>query len=180
MPTNTRQLASSWPGASTAVSPPDADEASLYANTSLRNWFCASDGFIDGEWHCRKTGVALIPAAQGFPTRANAAAYNNDKAAVFGSVFSSVFYGGANILPVAADFSIVLVGRHGPADNAFLCGSGEGNSRDLTQLERSFRWSRLAHSTAKLVASRRAYRRLTPSLTHQVPVLSFFRGALSP
>ncbi len=127
MATNTRKLGATWPGASTAVTMPSSDEASLFANASLRNWYCASDGYLEGEWRCRKTGIGLIPAAQGFPVRSTLAAYNNDKAAVFSSVFSSLFDGSANILPVGVDFSIVLVGRHGPGDNAFLCGSGEGN-----------------------------------------------------
>jgi hypothetical protein len=130
MPTVIRKLPIVIPGAVAANLAPSALEIEIFKDARLSHWWRAADGFGDPGWECRKTGIILMPARSNLPTKISLPAYNNNDVLAFGSGLTNgeMFGGTNNILPVGADFTVIVVGSNSSADNAFLVNNGLANS----------------------------------------------------
>ena len=114
------------------------DEYRIFAHPSLKHWFRAQEGFdTDSGWHCRLTDLPLVKSHANWPTRAVVAAYNDLPAIVIGNATQSLWDGGEDILPEDS-FSVVVFGRVGPAENAFLWGNRGGNTSTISNLVMQF------------------------------------------
>lgn len=105
---------------------PTAGELRMFNSSSLQRWWRASSGFSPAGWECMKSGAVLTPAfASKLPTKTELAAYNDNPALVFatGSTINGTL-SAASVLEAGSSLTMVLVGRAGPSDSAFLLGDG--------------------------------------------------------
>lgn len=109
-------------------------ELSLYANPAIRHWWRASHGFSAAGWACLKTGALLVPERTGLPDRVELSAYGGRPALQFIGSADQLWDGGLNFMPSGTSLSMVMVGRAGAGDNAFMMGgvSPSGVSTFLT------------------------------------------------
>ncbi|WP_303758337.1 hypothetical protein [Sphingobium yanoikuyae] len=103
-----------------ALELPTASEVALLENGNVLRWWRASQGYNADGWACWKTGAELIIERDAMPARQTLAAYNNKPALVFSA--ATQLYG-AGLFPTDTPYSLVVVGRAGPNDNAFLAGA---------------------------------------------------------
>ena len=110
---------------------PTADELALMESANVLRWWRASQGYSADGWECWKTGATLIKERDAMPSRQTLAAYNSKPALVFSS--TTQLYG-AGLFPIGGPYSLVVVGRAGPNDNAFLAGGSKVGSTNKTML----------------------------------------------
>ncbi|WP_438852492.1 hypothetical protein [Brevundimonas nasdae] len=95
-------------------------------------WRADAPVTVDG-WADRKSGALLAPVAGTLPTTAASAAYNNQSVVNFPTGAACLV--AANVLPIQADYSVVVVGRSGPdPDNSFLVGNGAAATNDQSRV----------------------------------------------
>lgn len=134
-------IISTWPYANPdsaglpAFALPTAGERAIFDNPAVLRWWRADSGFAADGWRCRKTGDAglLVPERDGMPTRSRMAAYGGRDALVF-SASSQLWDDGKNLFPTGGPFSLVVIGRAGPNDAAYLAGAATVGSTAITML----------------------------------------------
>ncbi|WP_238121951.1 MULTISPECIES: hypothetical protein [unclassified Xanthobacter] len=122
-----------------ALSPLDITDAeiALYNSGMVSAWYRAADGWDESAGLTDRMGstTRLAPVTVA-PTRTDMAAYNGKPALVYGAEgASSGDMRAAGKLPTNSSFTIALVGRHGPSDNANLVGND--NDAGLTVISQS-------------------------------------------
>ncbi|KEZ13525.1 hypothetical protein CP98_04980 [Sphingobium yanoikuyae] len=99
------------------------DEIDLMAADELLHWWDAGHGFDAEGWRCRKTGKMLTKERTNMPQLQPAlAAYHGAPSLLFPNGNYELWDGGQNLFP-AGEFTMAVVGRAGPNDNAFMCGA---------------------------------------------------------
>lgn len=114
---------------------PTAGERAIFENPAVLRWWRADSGVSADGWRCRKTGDAgvLVPERDGMPARMKLAAYSGRDALVF-SATSQLWDDGKNLFPTGGPFSLVVVGRAGPNDAAYLVGAATDGNTAITMM----------------------------------------------
>lgn len=126
MATILRKLPIKFPGSVAGTFTPSDEEVEIFRDSRVLNWWRAEEGFTDEGWQCRKTGFVMQPYNTVLPSKVTLPAFNNKEALQFGSgVTNGTMSSGAiPLLPVNADFSIVVVFSNTASDNAFYISNG--------------------------------------------------------
>lgn len=96
------------------------DELTLFNTASLLTWWRADTGVDANGWVDRKAGKRLNKNVT-LPTLTTLAAYNNQPSLLFGGSGTALLNDVDGLFPTT-ECTIVLVGRQGVADNAFIIG----------------------------------------------------------
>ncbi len=110
---------------------PTALEVALLESGSVKHWWRASQGLSADGWACWKTGAQLLIERDAMPARQTLDAYNGKEALIFSA--ATQLYG-PGLFPVDSSYSMVIVGRAGPNDNAFLAGATKAGTTNKTML----------------------------------------------
>lgn len=103
--------------------PLSQDEIDLMNAIDLLHWWDAGHGFDADGWRCRKTGAILVQEKTNMPALQLAlAAYNGAPSLLFTDGNRQLWDNGENLFPTG-EFTLAVVGRPGPNDNAFIAGA---------------------------------------------------------
>lgn len=114
---------------------PSADEIALFKHANLIGWWDAEHGLEVTQLRDRKGDVKLVRVSSSMPTLQPAlAAYNAKPSLLYPNASYGLNSGAQLVVPTAGAYSLIVVGRAGAGDNAFLVGTGGANPTAIQHL----------------------------------------------